>query len=408
MQHLQFVPSPEEIGFIKSIPSITFCKMHGLGNDYIYINCCNLLHSSEANDFRIYLNHQHNLIEYCIQKLCHRTFGIGADGVIFITNPTPELLENETNHHQIIHCQMEMYNSDGSSGEMCGNGLRCVAQFACDRLVESGKIKKQTLEGGQLGYRINVQSNRGKRLYQCICYEDRSTFSKSSPLMVEIEMGNLQTKSVNFSFENNSNSIEYVEQEENSIRKIIFKQYLDCEIPLYCLLVPNPHAICWVNEISSQNEIDNTMKAVDSFPLHTIGPIIENLKQLFPNRTNVEFIETISAQHIETNDSPLIKSLKSNCILSARQRTWERGSGETNACGTGAFAVSQVLYLRNAITNSIGNIPNTATVRISLNGGDLWFRYHKSNPTSLDHIQVNMIGSVNYSHTGSFKLSDYQ
>ncbi|KAG2372809.1 hypothetical protein C9374_013173 [Naegleria lovaniensis] len=458
----------------------SFCKMHGLGNDYLYMDCCfgNGHSNPIENDFRKYIENlygrnENHTIENIIQKLCHRNFGIGADGVIFITKPNLELLEKDSNfsQHGTIHCQMEMYNSDGSSGEMCGNGLRCVAQYACDRLIEMKKIEKIPISqknhlntssedsssvspSCQYGYCIRVQSNRGRKVYDCICYagvEDERNKKLQSPftnshtnsLWVEIEMGPLQTKASNFDmasdFENPFMEVSLVKQEEGLIRKVLYSYTYEQEnipvlkIPLYCLLVPNPHAICFVNEIlnlerNSQNDnVDEHhvwKKDVDQFPLTLVGPVIENDREIFPQRTNVEFIELISPsselnnyETAEIESTSILSMLESNCVLRVRQRTWERGSGETNACGTGAFAVSQLVYLRKFYgrrhdtaeqsDNDTESPPLMCTVQVQLNGGDLYFKYDRKKQQGLSETLVNMVGPVSYVCNGTFRIVDF-
>ncbi|KAF0981787.1 hypothetical protein FDP41_012444 [Naegleria fowleri] len=469
----------------------SFCKMHGLGNDYLYIDCCfgNGHSNPSENDFRKFIkhlnigpnendengslsNHHHHpnthsyTLEHIIQKLCHRNFGIGADGVIFITTPNLELLEENTiqssssHNNTTIHCRMEMYNSDGSSGEMCGNGLRCVAQYACDRLIAMKKIEKNQIShherfsNVQYGYHVRVQSHR--KVYDCICYagveeegnkkrqqlchdenyfivHDQILLVATTPtnhtLWVEIEMGQLQTQASNFDmatdFENPLMEVPLVNQEEGLVRKVLYHytQQHVLKIPLYCLLVPNPHAICFVNEIGMNDKssvFETIWKDVNKIPLALVGSVIENDREIFPQRTNVEFIEMMTDAlptnvKKRENRSTLIEMLESNCVLRVRQRTWERGSGETNACGTGAFAVSQLVYLRKFYGNGQNNEgtpssspPPVCTVQVKLNGGDLYFNYdRRKQDDATTMTRVNMIGPVTYVCNGSFRIFDF-
>ena len=359
---------------------ISFCKMHGLGNDYIYIDCC---FDGTHNDFRKKFINSEEKLRLTIQRLCDRHFGIGADGIIFITKPAPELLDNNNEATNTPHCQMEMYNSDGSRSEMCGNGLRCVAQYACDEMTKRKVLEKQEY------HHVFVQSNLGRKVYDCLCFQD------DGKLLVQIEMGQLLTKTYNFNIGDGPFGLvpelplEDIKL-EGFIRKIIFKANLKLSnqdshqivlIPLYCLSVPNPHAICFINEVRMDGDLSSPLSfSFDDYPVCQLGTQIENCTKLFPQRTNVEFVEIVDKHN----------------VVSARQRTWERGSGETNACGTGAYAVSQIIYNKLVTTTR----HETDRIKITLTGGDLFFKYSSNQ-------LVHMIGPVKYVCKGTFMMNDY-
>ena len=231
--------------------NLSFVKMEGCGNDYVYVNGFTQKVAKEDKPA-------------LVRKLSDRHFGIGGDGVIFI-NPS-----------DIAEFEMEMYNADGSRGEMCGNGIRCVAKFVYDEgltdkkeiTVESfGKIKYLTLfeEGGEIR---SVRVNMGEPILEA---EEIPAVCDHSPVVDE--------------------AIE-----------VCGKEYR-----MTCVSMGNPHAVVFVDD-------------TDNFPLEQIGPHFENHVR-FPRRTNTEFVQVINRNYV-------------------KMRVWERGSGETLACGTGCCATA--------------------------------------------------------------------
>ncbi len=256
-----------------------FAKMHGAGNDYVYVNC-----------FEETINDPAALA----RQVSNRNFGIGSDGLILIM-PS-----------KVADVCMRMFNSDGSESEMCGNGIRCVAKYAYDH----GLVTKQeiTAETGAGILTLQLFTNEAGKV-------DR----------VRVNMG--QPRLTRGQIPMTGNADQQVINQELKI--------LDRTFHITCVSMGNPHCIIFV---------DN----VDEFPLEKYGPVIEN-HDLFPNRTNVEFVEIISPGEV-------------------KQRTWERGAGETLACGTGASAVA------------VAGILNERTERTILNhllGGDLELEWAK-------------------------------
>ncbi|MCR5303393.1 MAG: diaminopimelate epimerase [Lachnospiraceae bacterium] len=234
-----------------------FTKMHGCGNDYIYIN------GMEENVPR---ENRSSLA----RKLSDRHFGIGSDGLIFI------------NDSEIADFEMEMYNADGSRAQMCGNGIRCVAKYVYDKgltgkkdlTIEScGKIKEITVYCDQKNKVDHVRVNMG-------CPELRAS------------------------------EIPVISGKERVIDEPV--KIGDTEYRITCVSMGNPHAVVFMNEIHSLD-------------LAAIGPKFE-CDGIFPERVNTEFVRVADPGHLE-------------------MRVWERGSGETLACGTGcsASAVAAVL-----------------------------------------------------------------
>ncbi len=250
-----------------------FTKMHGAGNDYVYVDCF-----KETVD---------NPAETAI-KVSNRNFGIGSDGLILIM-PTDK-----------ADVRMRMFNSDGSESEMCGNGIRCVAKYAYDHgIVTKTEITAETGAGILTLQLFPNAENKVERV--------RVNMGPPRLSREEIPM--------------NGTPVAQVVAEELTV--------LDKTFKITCVSMGNPHCIIYVDD-------------VDNFPVATYGPLIEN-HQLFPRRTNVEFIQIISRTEV-------------------KQRTWERGAGETLACGTGASAVCVAGVLNNLTDRKILN---------HLAGGDL-------------------------------------
>lgn len=251
-----------------------FTKMHGTGNDYIYINCFEEK-IDDGTDLAI--------------KLSNRNYGIGSDGLILI-KPS-----------KVADFYMDMYNSDGSKGKMCGNGIRCVGKFVYDK----GLTKKEDLKietgSGVKDLKLHIEDDQVKSVTVDMGMpitnpKDIPVISKNPIVGAPIEIGGL-----NFN--------------------------------MTCLSFGNPHAVVFV---------DNT-KDID---IKRIGPLFEH-HQMFPDRVNTEFVQVIDKDTI-------------------KMRVWERGSGETLACGTGACA-SAYACIKNGLTN------NRLTVKLL--GGDLVIQY---------------------------------
>ena len=252
---------------------MNFAKMHGAGNDYVYVNCFEETIEDPAALAR---------------QVSNRNFGIGSDGLILIM-PS-----------EVADVCMRMFNSDGSESEMCGNGIRCIAKYAYDH----GLVAKQeiTAETGAGILTLQLFTNQAGKV-------DRVRVNMGQPRLTRGQIPMTGTAD---------------QQVINQELKV-----LDRTFHITCVSMGNPHCVIFV---------DN----VDEFPLEKYGPVIEN-HDLFPNRTNVEFVEIVSPVEV-------------------KQRTWERGAGETLACGTGASAVA------------VAGVLNERTERTILNhllGGDL-------------------------------------
>ncbi len=258
---------------------MNFTKMHGLGNDYIYVDTSKEKVSNPA--------------ELAV-KLSDRHFGVGADGLILI-NPS-----------EVADFEMEMYNADGSRGEMCGNGIRCVGKYVYDfGLTDKKELSIETLAG--------------------IKYLDL-TVEEGKVTFVRVDMGQpvFEAKDIP------------VDAESKEVINAPIK-VLDRDFKMTCVSMGNPHAVVPVDDVSA-------------FHIEKYGPAFENNK-LFPKRINTEFIRVIDRKNVE-------------------MRVWERGSGETFACGTGACAVA-VSCIRQNLTDR--------DVDIKLLGGTLHIEWNKDN-----------------------------
>ncbi len=256
-----------------------FTKMHGCGNDYIYVDGSREVLAEEEKP-------------QIVRKLSDRHFGIGGDGVIFI-NPSKE-----------ADFEMEMYNMDGSRAEMCGNGIRCVAKYVYDK----GMTDKTSIS-----------------IISC---------KKVKYLDLHVVDGKVSTVTVNMGTPIlKAKDIPVVCDSEEAIA-----QKLEVGGQTYkmtCVSMGNPHAVIFMDHVAD-------------LPLEKIGPEFENHVS-FPNRINTEFVKVLDENTIE-------------------MRVWERGTGETLACGTGACA-SVVAAVLNGLTKE--------QVTVKLLGGNLQVRWDR-------------------------------
>lgn len=258
-----------------------FTKMHGCGNDYVYVDCTKQLID--------------NIPETAI-KVSDRHFGIGSDGLILIKAS------------QTADFCMDMYNNDGSRGRMCGNGIRCVAKYVYDYgLTDKKQLKIETLSGIK---ELDLTVEDGKVTWVTVDMGAPITTAAQIPVISEKEL---------------------LIKEPVTVGDQVYE--------ITCVSMGNPHAVVFVEDTAS-------------LLLEDIGPYFEH-HEIFPERVNTEFIQVIDRQHI-------------------KMRVWERGSGETLACGTGACA-SVVACILNGYTDH--------EVTVSLLGGDLRIRYDENRNT---------------------------
>ncbi len=275
---------------------IHFTKMHGLGNDFILIDCRGQACPSGTKN-----------LQDISRQLCDRRFGIGADQILLLGNSSK------------ADFQMRILNADGSEVEMCGNGIRCLAQYIWDRrLSEKDVLEIETLAGIMKPERSGdlVKVDMGEPIFEpekipVTIHDDLNVhLATSNPPIPPLEKGGKG------GFEGGG-IIDYP------------LQVADREFKITCISMGNPHAVIVVDDVSG-------------FPVTYYGPMIET-HSIFPRKTNVEFIQVLNRAEI-------------------KMRVWERGSGETMACGTGAAAA--------AVASSLKGLTEK-TVTVHLLGGDL-------------------------------------
>jgi diaminopimelate epimerase len=259
-----------------------FTKMHGIGNDYVYVNC-----------FRETVEDPARVAE----QVSDRHFGIGSDGLILI-KPS-----------EVADFEMEMYNADGSRGAMCGNGIRCVAKYVYDYgLTDKTQISVATGSG--------------------IKYLDL-TIENGKVALVKVDMGApiLEAAKIPVDVAQVKRSKATDQSVDPIVSELLSVQGKD--YPVTCVSMGNPHCITPVAD-------------VDGLKIEEMGPYFEH-HPAFPDRVNTEFIRVLDRRTVQ-------------------MRVWERGSGETWACGTGACAVA-VACILNGWTED--------EVTVKLRGGDL-------------------------------------
>lgn len=312
---------------------INFSKLNGQGNDFVLVD--------SVKDEVIFTTEE-------IRKICSRNFGIGADGVIIVRKSLKADLF------------MDYFNSDGSLAEMCGNGIRCMAKFAYENnLISKNKFLIETRAGLKT---INIEISNNNTIKE-----------------IEVNMGspifNPEKIPVNIDFLNKNH--DFAKAPVKKVFKTGLHPFLDeikSENPIFnyslpvdktkfsinCVSMGNPHCIIFLKKNEDLRNID----------LYKIGPKIEN-HPFFPNKTNVEFIKVE-----KENEISMI--------------VWERGCGETLACGTGACAsvvAATILDLVNPLN----------TTRVNLKGGTLKIKWSGNKKDS-----VFLKGTAELSFTGEF------
>lgn len=256
-----------------------FTKMHGIGNDYVYVNC---------------FEERVEAPEKLAVSISDRHKGVGSDGLVLI-------LPSE-----VADFQMRMFNPDGSESPMCGNASRCVGKYVFDKgLTQKTEVSLETKAGIK---QLHLFLENGKVKTVCVDMGEPILYSKEIPVLSEKD--ELIDELIDFSPE----------------------QY-----KITCVSMGNPHTVIFDHKL-------------DTFPLEEIGKKIE-FSDIFPQRTNVEFVDVVSPQK-------------------AKMRVWERGTGETQACGTGACAV----LVAGVLTK---RLDRKAT--ITLLGGELQIEWNSEN-----------------------------
>ncbi|WP_418463004.1 diaminopimelate epimerase [Frisingicoccus sp.] len=275
-----------------------FTKMHGCGNDYVYVNCFEEKIENPSETARL---------------VSDRHFGIGSDGLILIC-PSDK-----------ADFRMAMYNLDGSEGKMCGNGVRCIAKYVYDHhLTDKTQISLETL-GGIKYLDLNIKDGKVETV----------TVDMGAPILTPSEIPVNIPK----------------EQAVDEPVEIDGKEWR-----ITCVSMGNPHAVVFVDDTAS-------------LKLEQIGPLFEK-HPLFPEQVNTEFVHVIDRHTVD-------------------MRVWERGSGETLACGTGSCATAMACILTGQTDNE---------VLVHLVGGDLLIQYDAEKNT------VFMTGPATEVFSGEIEL----
>ena len=273
---------------------LKFTKMHGAGNDYIYVNC---LDTPLADPEQVSI------------KVSHRRFGIGADGLVLIL---PSVGSDYA---------MRIFNADGSEAEMCGNAVRCIGKYLYERgITDKDRISIET-KGGIKKLELNVINGK----VESVRVDMGEPILEGERVPVKIK----RTPVLNEPFEIDGH-----------------------KLLMNAISVGNPHAIFFVEKITDELVLG-------------IGPKIEN-HELFPNRTNVSFVEVISPSEM-------------------RMRVWERGAGITEACGTGACASAWAAAHWGLAA------PRDGEILVHMDGGDARVRLHQPSPG-----RVTLVGPAQY------------
>lgn len=273
-------------------PVMRFVKMHGQGNDYVFVDC-----------FRERVENPSRLSRI----ISDRHKGIGSDGLILIC-PS-----------DVADVRMEMYNADGSLGLMCGNGIRCVAKYAVEhglqRRISIPAADKETSE-------LLIETAAGLKKATCYSREGNSGLRRVTAVRVDMGAPLLAPEAIPCTFRGSR-----VINQPLRVR--------DETLLITCVSMGNPHAVVFVDDL-------------DSVELDSLGPRLERAVE-FPDRVNAHFVEVHDQHHV-------------------KMKTWERGSGATQACGTGACAVcvAGVLTERTA-----------RRITAALPGGALELEWHK-------------------------------
>jgi diaminopimelate epimerase len=273
-----------------------FTKMHGCGNDYVYVNC---FEEKVENPQQI------------APLISNRHFGIGSDGLVLICPP-----ENPEND-----CAMHMYNPDGSEAEMCGNATRCVGKYVHDRgIVPKDVVRMESLAGVKV---IHIECD-----------------SEGKAEMLTVDMGEpiLEPATIPVSSED--------------IMGVKLTSH-DREFDFTCVSMGNPHAVAFIED------------KVEDFAVEKYGPVLE-VADVFPRKANIEFVNKIDETHLA-------------------MRVWERGTGETLACGTGTCATVVAAILN-------GVCKKDTKVEVKLVGGILTIEWKSED----NHVYMTGPATVSF------------
>lgn len=287
-------PSAERIG-----EEIRFTKMHGIGNDYIYIDCITTPEPLRPEELAVEMSDRH--------------FGVGGDGIVLIC-PS-----------EVADFKMRMFNNDGSEARMCGNASRCIARYLHDHgLADRTRISLETLSGIKV-LMLNMDSE-----------------GKLESVTVDMGEPCLTPASIPVDFENPEAMIEQMVETPFS------------SVKMTAVSMGNPHGVVFVDRL-------------ENVDFDRLGPALE-CNAIWPDRANIEFAEVVSPEEI-------------------RMRVWERGTGETLACGTGACATAVAAVLTGRCSRK---------VIIHLRGGDLMINWGDDGHVRMTGTATEVFNGVYY------------
>ena len=269
-----------------------FTKMHGIGNDYVYVNC---FEEKVRNPARV------------ARRVSSRHYGIGADGLILIT-PSKK-----------ADVGMRIFNADGGEAEMCGNGIRCVAKYAYEHGLVSRKRMTVETRAGIKTLDIKTDGSRVNGV--------RVNMGTPGLLRKQIPMKSINKDAAR----GNTRVIDEPFDVDGGDNK---------ELRITCVSMGNPHCVIFLDKLKG-------------FPVEKYGSFIER-HRAFPERVNVHFVEVLGRDEV-------------------RVKTWERGSGQTLACGTGASAVCVAGVLNKKTSRKIlAHLPGGDLTLEWSRGGDVF------------------------------------
>jgi diaminopimelate epimerase len=252
-----------------------FTKMHGIGNDYVYVDCFAQRMPADPAELS--------------RKIADRHFGVGGDGLILIC-PSDK-----------ADARMRMFNADGSEAEMCGNGIRCVAKYVYDHGI--AKMPTLKIETGRGVLTLNLEIADGKANRVRVDMGEPILEASKIPVVLPNSDGRSNERVVNVRY---GFAMMELDDDDDQVTSDEITEPAAIEELLTCVSMGNPHAVFFCGN-------------AQAVPLTEVGPILEN-HDMFPKRINVHFVQVHSPHEVT-------------------MRTWERGSGITLACGTGASAV---------------------------------------------------------------------
>ena len=262
-----------------------FTKMHGAGNDYVYVDA-----RSEDRDW-----------PELARRMSDRHFGIGSDGLILIKDS------------DVADLRMSMFNADGSEAEMCGNGIRCFVKYAVDRGIVSGGTSS-----------VNVETLAGIRNIVPVTEDGLVTAARVSMGLPIFNPSDVPVALESAGEYGAGPVLEYPFEMDGH------------DLPLSFVSMGNPHAVTFIDTL------------VADFPLLTVGPKVEH-HSIFPRRVNFEIVNVDSSDHLTA-------------------RVWERGSGETLACGTGACGIAVASILGGHTGNAVDITLPGGTLKVDWDG----------------------------------------